>query len=142
MGILDRLFGGGRRRTGGETASKGPEIVSLADRTPVETLSVDLVGVSGVNHDGGSRQAVIRRCSVGEEMVLMQEPRPRRYPPSIGVWSTSTGEQLGSLPTESSTYILLNARRYDFRSTIEELPEQDEGDMGVKVQIEAFEKSG
>src|SRR5690554_6686324 len=99
MGILEKLFGTGRGRKDRVRVQLGPEVVPLADRTPIATLEARLHGVSDVNHDGSSRQAAIRRCAIGEETVLMQEPRPRGQPPVIAVWSATSGEQLGTLPS-------------------------------------------
>ncbi len=140
MGILDKLFGAGRGRKDQARVQQGPEIVPLADRTPIATFEARLQGVSDVNHDGSSRQAAIRRSAVGEETVLMQEPRPRGHPPVIAVWSATSGEQLGTLPSDTSGYVLLQARRHDFRSSIQELPEQEDGGVEVVLQIEMFEK--
>src|SRR5690606_22105786 len=116
------------------------DVGPLAELTAFATCGARVKGGSDVNHDGSSRQAAIRRSAVGEETVLMQEPRPRGHPPVIAVWSATSGEQLGTLPSDTSGYVLLQARRHDFRSSIQELPEQEDGGVEVVLQIEMFEK--
>jgi hypothetical protein len=51
-------------------------------------------GVSYKNDDGSSRQKIISRCKVGEELDIIPEPTNRHDPGAMQV-CRKTGEQLG-----------------------------------------------
>lgn len=59
-----------------------------------------VVGESFRNDDGTSRQDIIRRCAVGEPVLLVPEPLNRYDRNAIAVRRAATGEQLGYLRRE------------------------------------------
>ena len=64
---------------------------------PAITLAV--VGALYPNHDGSSRRFEIRLCKPGEPIELRPEPKNKRDPRAVAVYS-SRGVQLGYLSAE------------------------------------------
>lgn len=94
------MFGFGRRR-----------------KQRTKTWHSKVVGVTHPNDDGTSRQAILKKCRVGEALTLSHEPMPES-PYAVAVRRASTGEQLGWLPTNTAVQIsqkLKAGRRIDAR---------------------------
>ncbi len=140
MAIIDWLLRGGRRRPLTEAEKRGMEVVPLADRTPDKTVRTILTHVDEVNHDGRPRQLEIAECEVGDELILAIEPRPSMRPVAVSVWSPRTGGQLGYVAVDAAAYLGINAKRYDFRSTIVGIDRDDDGNATMSLLIELFAK--
>jgi len=74
-----------------------------------------VVGVTYDNPDGSSRQAIIARCRLGEQLILEAEPDNQHDPNAVKVLRTN-GQQLGtwvrvSQPIFSRTFWLVRPFR-------------------------------
>ena len=72
--------------------------VANSDRT------LNIVGDSLRNADGGSRQAEVKLCRVGEPVELLRKAGGRHDPPGVAVISCR-GVQLGHLKAEQARWI-------------------------------------
>ncbi len=93
----------------------------MAD-TPHEILS-RIVGVTGTNPDGSRRQALIKKCKLGERLILEREPGNSSDPNAIRIHNLR-GEQLGYVAARLATTLA---------------PLIDQGD---RVETEVFEFTG
>ncbi len=69
----------------------------------VRDFHTKVVGVTFGNDDGSSRQDIIRKCNIGDDLVLKPTPS-KEFPESIGVF-TVDGKQLGNLNADLSNEI-------------------------------------
>lgn len=60
-----------------------------------------IVGVTYKNRDGSSRQNIIKRCSVGELLELIREPKNEHDPNALKI-CRQNGEQLGYIGAEQA----------------------------------------
>jgi|SRR6185437_4147683 hypothetical protein len=60
-----------------------------------------IAGVTHCNSDGTRRQSILRKCQIGEEVILIDEPDNKYDPNAIKVCRRN-GEQLGYIPAESA----------------------------------------
>lgn len=81
------MFGFGRRR-----------------KQRTKTWHSKVAGVTYPNDDGTSRQAILKKCRVGEALTLSHEPMPES-PYAVAVRRASNGEQLGWLPVDTALHI-------------------------------------
>lgn len=80
-----------------------------------------VAGVSHDNADGSSRQAVIRRCKVGEKLVLDHEEDDKHDPNAVRV-CRAEGAQLGFLKAELAEEVVrLSGRGYLWAAFISDL---------------------
>lgn len=76
-----------------------------------------VAGVTHLNADGTSRQAILKKCRVGEALTLVRSPVPQDQN-AVKVCRASTGEQLGWLPAGTAakvTRTLASGKRVDAR---------------------------
>ena len=119
-------------------------IVRRSSKKPSEGNRVFFQQVHGIFHknvDGSSRQEIIRRCWVGEEVVLVPETANRFDPYAIKV-CRSDGGQIGYLPAGNHIAADLD-RGWTFRATIEEIYpfEENVRRHGVLLRIEVLTMS-
>ena len=98
-----------------------------------------IAGVTHRNKDRKSRQSLIARCSVGEELILEREPDNPVDPNAIKVCRTS-GEQLGYIPANvAASGLARDLDRGDLpRCRIVNLTGGGEYNRGVNIEIGAW----
>jgi hypothetical protein len=100
--------------------------------------------VAGVTFEG--RQRIVARCSVGERLTLIRDPRNRHDPGAIKVLR-SNGEQLGFIPSDVSrggdpSGLAFQMDRGDrFQCRIKDLTGGDGYNLGVNIEIIEGEES-
>lgn len=72
--------------------------VNPAKLTIIRDFNTKVVGVTFGNDDGSSRQAIIKNCKAGEDIIFKPVPTAE-YPDAIGVFN-KRGQQLGHLNAE------------------------------------------
>lgn len=75
--------------------NKKPAAPVAQARAIIRDINTKVVGVTFGNDDGTSRQAIIKGCKAGEDIILKPVPTPE-YPDAVGVFNTR-GEQLGHI---------------------------------------------
>jgi len=94
--------------------------------------------VAGVTFEG--RQRIVARCSVGERLTLIRDPRNRHDPGAIKVLR-SNGEQLGFIPSDVSrggdpSGLAFQMDRGDkFQCRIKDLTGGDAYNLGVNIEV-------
>lgn len=94
--------------------------------------------VAGVTFEG--RQRIVARCSVGERLTLIRDPRNRHDPGAIKVLR-SNGEQLGFIPSDVSrggdpSGLAFQMDRGDkFQCRIKDLTGGDGFNLGVNIEV-------
>ena len=89
----------------------------------VDTFQTNIAGVTFKNKDGSSRQKLISRCLVGEDVLLEAEPNNRHDPYAMKVLNKN-GKQLGYLKSAFAAVVYRKknrkqgARHYGFISRI------------------------
>jgi len=103
---------------------------------PKRSFFTKIAGVSHRNRNRTSRQAIIKRCRVGEELLLVREPDNAFDPNAIKVLRTN-GEQLGYVPASSAASGL--ARQLDraeaIRCRISDLTGGNGWTRGVNIEV-------
>ncbi len=69
----------------------------MPERTPYREFQTKVVGVTFENADGASRQSIISRCGIGEDIELVREPDNPHDANAVAVTRRRTGEQIGYL---------------------------------------------
>jgi HIRAN domain len=103
-------------------------------------FSTMLKGVTHENSDGGSRQEIIARCSVGEELSLVPEPDNPFDAGAVKV-SRLNGEVIGYLPKGNQVAHLM-AGGTGFRTSIERIFHMGrDGSLCAELSVEVFDGS-
>ena len=76
----------------------GASTVNPSKLTVIRDFNTKVVGVTFGNDDGSSRQAIIKNCKAGEDIIFKPVPTAE-YPDAIGVFN-KRGQQLGHLNAE------------------------------------------
>jgi HIRAN domain-containing protein len=98
-------------------------------------------GINFKNDDGSSRQAIIGRCYVGEELELVPEPANRFDPDAVKI-CRKNGEQLGYWPADGRMAHDL-ASGWTYRVTIDEIYpfKENRKKHGVRLRVEVLTMS-
>ncbi len=72
----------------------------MPEGTPPREFFTRVVGVTYENEDGSSRQRIIEKCRVGDDMRLEWQPDNPHDANAIAVRRRPTGEQIGYLARE------------------------------------------
>lgn len=81
----------------------GAATVNPSKLTVIRDFNTKVVGVTFGNDDGSSRQAIIKNCKAGEDIIFKPVPTAE-YPDAIGVFN-KRGQQLGHLNAELAAEI-------------------------------------
>ena len=81
----------------------GAATVNPSKLTIIRDFNTKVVGVTFGNDDGSSRQAIIKNCKAGEDIIFKPVPTAE-YPDAIGVFN-KRGQQLGHLSAELAAEI-------------------------------------
>jgi len=101
-----------------------------------------VVGVSHINRNGSSRQAIIRRCSIGEELSLVREPTNPVDPNAIKIVRVN-GEQLGYISAYIASDLASDIDKGAIvRCRISGLTGSDEEWRGVNIEISRWTGDG
>ena len=76
----------------------GAATVNRSKLTVLREFHTKVVGVTFNNDNGTSRQAILRGCRVGEDIIFKPVPT-KEYPDAIGVFN-ARGQQLGHISAE------------------------------------------
>ena len=69
----------------------------MPERTPDREFQTKVVGVTFENADGATRQRIIAKCGIGEDIDLVPEPDNPHDANAVAVKRRGTGEQIGYL---------------------------------------------
>jgi len=91
-------------------------------------------GIRHKNPHGSSRQDIIRRCGVGEELNLVPEPTNPYDSDAVKV-CRKNGEQLGYIPSDWSFRMAHDMKiGWTYRVTVDEIWD-DGGTVGCKIRL-------
>lgn len=68
----------------------------------MRTIILDVIGESFANPDGTKRQRIIRRCRVGDEILLFREPDNSFDKNAVAVYRAKGHQQIGYLSSDDS----------------------------------------
>jgi len=96
-------------------------------------------GIEHRNDDGSSRQAIIRRCAVGEQLSLVPDPGNKYDPDAIAI-VRKNGEQLGYWSGGDARMADELAAGKKFIVTIDEIYpfEEDSKKHGVRLRVDVL----
>ncbi len=81
----------------------------MPDRKPMREFRTKVVGVTYTNPDGESRQRIIKKCTVGEDILLERQPNNPHDENAIAVRRRNTGDQIGYLSREVAQTLVRQA---------------------------------
>ena len=124
------------RNSGGAVPSR-----KSAPETGNRVFFAQVHGIYHKNYDGSSRQAIIRRCRTGEELLLVPEPTNRYDSDAVKI-CRNNGEQVGYWEGNGRMAGDL-ATGWTYRVTIDEIYRFKENPRkhGVRLRVEVLTMS-
>lgn len=115
-------------------------VISEAGSRP-HSFFTKIAGVSYRNSDGASRQAIIKRCQIGEELSLVREPNNSIDKNAIKA-VRQNGEQLGYVPAHVAANGLADQLdgQEKIRCRISDLTGGDGLTRGVNIEVGTWEE--
>jgi len=83
-------------------SSSGPPLLGVPIPPKAKIVRYSVSGEAQVNKDGSRRQRIIRECRVGDELLLVREPR-NPYDENAVALFTLNRQQVGYIPMEVSS---------------------------------------
>ncbi len=104
----------------------------------IEDFHTKVVGVTFNNDDGTSRQAIIKNCKAGEDIIFKPVPTAE-YPDAIGVFN-KRGQQLGHLSAELAAEIKNKYGYNPMSVTVSNITGGGDLSYGCNLHIVIYEK--
>jgi hypothetical protein len=83
-----------------------PKTPAASSAQNVHQFYSKVVGVTFKNDDGSDRQAIIRKCKVGEQLTLWWDQKNKFSSHAVAVFRQN-GKQLGHLPDSTAAGVVL-----------------------------------
>lgn len=108
-------------------------MVNQAKLSVIRDFNTKVVGVTFGNDDGSSRQAIIKNCKAGEDIIFKPVPTAE-YPDAIGVFN-KRGQQLGHLNAELAAEMKNKYPNNPMSVTINNITGGDDKNYGCNLHI-------
>lgn len=86
------------------TVFRDSDFLEEWDDYETKVFRVRIAGVSYKNSEGTSRQKILKKCNIGECLIIKREPKNRYDPNAIAIFRQN-GEQLGYIPREFAEWL-------------------------------------